>query len=129
MIPRTFYTPRVVTGRGAQHRPVSPALSPTGQAHHPPSVAWLSSARTPRMVGRQVWTEAEGPSMGSKPLGVPLGHLVDHSPHCHWAALSREMLCFFAFLCDAAPQLLLGRLGSLLVLHGPTIDGETLLLY
>ena len=76
------------------------------------------------MVGRQVWTEAEGPSMGSKPLGVPLGHLVDHSPHCHWAALSREMLCFFAFLCDAAPQLLSGRLGSLLVLQAPALDGE-----
>ena len=84
---------------------VSPALSPTGQAHHPPSVAWLSSARTPRLVERQVWPQAEGPSVGSKPLGIPLGSLVDHSPHCYWAALSQGMSCFFAFCCDWAPQL------------------------
>ena len=59
---------------------VSPALSPTGRPHHAPSLAWLSSARTPRMVERQVWSQAEGPSLGSKPLSVPLGRLVDLVP-------------------------------------------------
>ena len=59
---------------------VSPALSPTGQPHLPPSMAWLSSARTGRMVERQVWSQAEGPSLGSKPLSVPLGRLVDLVP-------------------------------------------------
>ena len=73
------------------------------------------------MVERQVWPQAGGPA-----LGVPLGHLVDHSPHYHRAALSQGMLCFFAFLCDAAPQ---GRLGSLLVLQAPAFNGETLLLH
>ena len=29
------------------------------------------------MVGRQVWPQAEGPNVGSKPLGVPLGRLED----------------------------------------------------
>ena len=32
------------------------------------------------MVERQVWPQAEGPSLGSKPLGVPLGRLVDLVP-------------------------------------------------
>ena len=32
------------------------------------------------MVERQVWSQAEGPSVGSKPLGVPLGRLVDLVP-------------------------------------------------
>ena len=32
------------------------------------------------MVERQVWPQAEGPSLGSKPLWVPLGHLVDLVP-------------------------------------------------
>ena len=32
------------------------------------------------MVERQVWSQAEAPSMGSKPLGVPLGRLVDLVP-------------------------------------------------
>ena len=36
------------------------------------------------MVERQVWPQAGGPA-----LGVPLGHLVDHSPHCRRAALSQ----------------------------------------
>ena len=63
------------------------------------------------MVERQVWPQAGGPSMGSKFLGVPLGSLVDHSPHCHRAALSRGMSCFFAFCCDAAPQLSQGNWG------------------
>ena len=78
------------------------------------------------MVERKVWPQAEGPSVDSKPLRVPLGSLVDHSPYCHRAALSQGMLCFFAFLCDAAPQ---GRLGSLLVLQAPALNGETLLLH
>ena len=55
-----------------------------GPATPPPSMAWLSSARTFRMVERQVWPQAGGPA-----LGVPLGHLVDHSPHCRRAALSQ----------------------------------------
>ena len=33
------------------------------KVHPPPSLAWLSSARTPRMVERQVWPQAEGPSL------------------------------------------------------------------
>ena len=32
------------------------------------------------MVERQVWPQAEGPSVGSKPLGVPLERLVDLVP-------------------------------------------------
>ena len=58
------------------------------------------------MVERQVWPQAGGPSMGSKPLGVPLGSLVDHSSHCRQAALSQGMSCFFALCCDAAPSYL-----------------------
>ena len=85
-------------------------------------MAWLSSASTPRIVERQVWPQAEGPSMGSKPSGRP-------SSHCCLAARSQGMLCFFAFFCDAAPQLLSGQLGSLLVLHASALDGETLLLH
>ena len=106
---------------------VSPALSPTGQAHHPPSVAWLSSARTPRMVERKVWPQAEGPSVDSKPLRVPLGSLVDHSPYCHRAALSGGNVMFHCFLLWWGTAVISGRLGSLLVLHAPALDGETLL--
>lgn len=49
------------------------------------------------MVERQVWSQAEGPSLGSKPLSVPLGHLVDLVPpamgqlslgECHVSLLS-----------------------------------------
>ena len=61
------------------------------------------------MVERQVWPPAEGPNMGAKALGVPLGSLVDHSPHSRRAALSWGMSCFFAFCCDGAPQLSQGN--------------------
>ena len=101
MIPRALYTPRVVTWTWSPAQTqVSPALSPTGRPHHAPSLAWLSSARTPRMVERQVWPQAEGPSLGSKPLGVPLGRLVDLVPpavgqlslgDCHVSLLSVVM--------------------------------------
>ena len=102
MIPRTLYKHSKHpwsdwTWSPAQTQ-VSSALSPTGWPHRPTSLAWLSSAKTPRTVERQVWPQAEGPSMGSKPSGRP-------SSHCHWAARSWGMLCFFAFCCDGAPQL------------------------
>ena len=51
-----------------------------GPATPPLPMAWLSSARTPRMGERQVWPQAEGPSVGSKPQAVPLRHLVDLVP-------------------------------------------------
>ena len=98
-----------MTGCGAQQTQVSPALSPTGRPHHPPSVALLTSSRTPRMVERQVWPPAEGPSVGAKALGVPLGSFVDHSPHSRRAAQSWGMSCFFAFCCVGAPQLSQGN--------------------
>ena len=56
------------------------------------------------MVERQVWSQAEGPSLGSKPLGVPLGRLVDLVPPAV-GQLSRGLSCFFAFCCDGALQL------------------------
>ena len=129
MIPRALYTPRVVTWTWSPAQTqVSPALSPTGRPHHAPSLAWLSSARTPRIVERQVWPQAEGPSLGSKPLGVPLGRLVDLVPpavgqlslgDCRVSLLSVVM----------GHSSYLGVMGSLLVLHAPALDGETLLLH
>ena len=80
------------------------------------------------MVERQVWSQAEGPSLGSKPLSVPLGHLVDLVPpavgqlslgDCRVSLLSVVM----------GHSSYLGVMGSLLVLHAPALDGETLLLH
>ena len=80
------------------------------------------------MVERQVWSQAEGPSLGSKPLSVPLGRLVDLVPpavgqlslgDCHVSLLSVVM----------GHSSYLGAMGSLLVLHAPALDGETLLLH
>ena len=61
------------------------------------------------MVERQVSPPAEGPSVGAKALGVPLGSFVDHSPHSRRAAQSWGMSCFFAFCCVGAPQLSQGN--------------------
>ena len=48
------------------------------------------------MVERQVWSQAEGPSVGSKPLGVPLGRLVDLVPP---AVRQLSLLGNVVFLC------------------------------
>lgn len=66
--------------------------------------------------------------MGSKSLGVPLGSLVDHSPHCHRAALSGECRVSLLFVMTQQPSYL-GTIGSLPVLHAPALDGETVLLH
>ena len=80
------------------------------------------------MVERQVWSQAEGPSLGSKPLSVPLGRLVDLVPpavgqlslgDCRVSLLSVVM----------GHSSYLRVMGSLLVLHAPALDGETLLLH
>ena len=68
------------------------------------------------------------PSLGSKPLSVPLGRLVDLVPpavgqlslgDCRVSLLSVVM----------GHSSYLGVMGSLLVLHAPALDGETLLLH
>lgn len=83
---------------------VSPALSRTGRPHHPPSLAWLSSASTPEW-----WKGKCGLKLRAQPglqtPGGPLGTSGGPSFPCRGAALSRGLSCFFAFCCDGAPQL------------------------
>ena len=77
------------------------------------------------MVDRQVWPQAGGPSMGSSPLGVPLGHLVDHSPHCRRAALSQECRVSLLFCVMQHP----GVIGKSTGVTHSCLNGETLLLH
>ena len=80
------------------------------------------------MVERQVWPQAEGPSLGSKPLGVPLGRLVDLVPIAVRQLCLREC-CVSLLSVVMGHSSYLGVMGSLLVLHAPALDGETLLLH
>ena len=80
------------------------------------------------MVERQVWPQAEGPSVGSKPQAVPLRHLVDLVP----AAVGQLSLgeCRVSLLSVVmGHSSYLGVMGSLLVVHAPALDGETFLLH
>lgn len=79
------------------------------------------------MVERQVWSQAEGPSVGSKPLGVPLGRLVDLVPPAVRQLSLLGNVVFLCFLLWWSTPVISEWLGSLLVLHTPALDGETLL--
>ena len=80
------------------------------------------------MVERQVWPQAEGPSVGSKPLGVPLERLVDLVPTAVGQLCLRDCCVSLLSVVMGHPSYL-GAMGSLLVLHAPALDGETLLLH
>ena len=80
------------------------------------------------MVERQVWPQAEGPSLGSKPLSIPLGHLGELGPPDVGQLSLGE--CRVSLLCVVMGHpSYLRAMGSLLVLHAPALDGETLLLH